>query len=170
MKDTMLYDVSCVNRYPLGTFWGESSMNLRSVSLAATAVLSVAVISLFLRHSLFAHEPIGIVFQVLAAAVMLWARMTFGGRSFHAGANPTTGGLVTSGPYRFVRHPIYAAILLFVWVGIASQGSLLSILTGIVVTAATVVRMGAEEQLVVAAYPEYAEYARRTKRLIPFVL
>jgi len=44
---------------------------------------------------------------------MLWARLTFGGRSFHAGANPTAGGVVTTGPYRFVRHPIYAAILYF---------------------------------------------------------
>jgi protein-S-isoprenylcysteine O-methyltransferase Ste14 len=145
-------------------------MNLRSVSLAATAVLSVAVVSLLFRRSLFAHGPIGIGFQVLAAAVMLWARMTFGGRSFHAGANPTAGGLVTNGPYRFVRHPIYAAILLFVWVGIASQGSLLSVLTGIVATAATAVRIGAEERLVESSYPEYADYARRTKRLIPFVL
>lgn len=144
-------------------------MNLRVVSLTATAVLSVAVVSLYLRHSLFAYGPVGIGLQVLGAAVMLWARLTFGGRSFHAGANPTTGGLVTSGPYRFIRHPIYTAILLFVWVGIVSQGSLLSILTGIVATAATVVRIGAEERLVEDAYPEYAEYARRTKRLIPFV-
>ena len=36
--------------------------------------------------------------------------------------------------------------------------------------ASTAVRIGAEERLVEAAYPEYADYARRTKRLIPFVL
>jgi hypothetical protein len=41
--------------------------------------------------------------------------LTFGARSFHAGANPTDGGVVTAGPYRFFRHPIYAAILYFLW-------------------------------------------------------
>lgn len=39
-----------------------------------------------------------------------------------------------------------------------------------VATAAVVVRMLAEERLVILAYPEYEALARRTKRLIPFVL
>jgi protein-S-isoprenylcysteine O-methyltransferase Ste14 len=128
------------------------------------------MISLLLRRSLFAQGPILIALQVVAAALMLWARMTFGGRSFHAGANPTEGGLVTTGPYRYVRHPIYAAVLLFMWAGVAAHGSILSVLTAIVATAAVAVRIGAEEDLVLETYPEYAEYARRTKRIIPFVL
>jgi protein-S-isoprenylcysteine O-methyltransferase Ste14 len=145
-------------------------MDIKKVSLGATAVLVVAVVSLLLRHSLFARGAVPIGIQVAAATLMLWARLTFGGRSFHAGANPTEGGLVTTGPYRFVRHPIYAAILLFMWSGVASHGTILSVLTAIVATAAIAVRIGAEEDLVVEAYPEYSEYARRTKRLIPFLL
>ena len=145
-------------------------MNLRRVSLVATGILVVAVVSLLLRRSLFAHSPLIIGLQALACALMLWARMTFRGRSFHAGADPTAGGLVTGGPYRYLRHPIYSAILLFVWAGVIAQGGTVSILTAIVITAALAVRMGAEEALVAEAYPEYAEYAHRTKRIIPFVL
>lgn len=81
--------------------------------------------------------------QVVAAALMLWARFTFGGRSFRAGANPTEGGLVTTGPYRFVRHPIYTAVLLFLWAGVASHGTIVSVLTAIVATAAVAVRVAA---------------------------
>jgi len=145
-------------------------MNLRRVSIGATAVLTVAAVSLLLRRSLFAHGPILVGIQVVAAVLMLWARLTFGARSFHAGANPTAGGLVTTGPYRFVRHPIYTALLLFLWAGVASHGTILSVLTAIVATAALGVRMMAEEELVTDQYPEYAEYAARTKRIIPFVL
>jgi protein-S-isoprenylcysteine O-methyltransferase Ste14 len=145
-------------------------MNLKRVSLGATAILVVAVLSLLFRRSLFAHAPVFLALQVAAGALMLWARLTFGGRSFHAGADPTEGGIVTTGPYRFVRHPIYGAILLFVWTGVAAHGTTLSVLTGIVATAALAVRTVAEEELVFDAYPKYADYARHTKRVIPFVL
>jgi protein-S-isoprenylcysteine O-methyltransferase Ste14 len=145
-------------------------MDLKRVSLGATAILVVAVLSLLFRRSLFAHGPLFLALQVAAGALMLWARVTFGGRSFHAGADPSQGGLVTNGPYRFVRHPIYGAILLFVWAGVAAHGTNLSVLTGIVATAALAVRSVAEEELVFEIYPEYAEYARHTKRIIPFVL
>jgi protein-S-isoprenylcysteine O-methyltransferase Ste14 len=145
-------------------------MNLKHVSIGATAILTVAVISLLLRRSLFTHQPVFLGIQALGAALMLWARITFGGRSFHAGANPTAGGLVTTGPYRFVRHPIYTAILLFVWAGVAAHGTNLSVLTAIVATAAVMVRIVSEEELVEVDYPEYAEYAKHTKRIIPFVL
>ncbi|MGH7499207.1 MAG: methyltransferase family protein [Gemmatimonadales bacterium] len=145
-------------------------MSLKKVSLVATSILTVAVLSLFFRRALFAHGVIPITLQVVAGLLMLWARLTFGVRSFHAGANPTDGGLVMTGPYRLVRHPIYTALLLFMWAGIASHGATLSVLTAIVATAAIAVRIGAEEQLVVEAYPEYAEYVHRTKRIIPFVL
>jgi protein-S-isoprenylcysteine O-methyltransferase Ste14 len=145
-------------------------MSLKRISLVATIILAIAVVSLLLRRSLFAHRPIPIALQVVAGVLMLWARVTFGLRSFHASANPTEGGLVTSGPYRFIRHPIYAAILLFLWAGVVGQNSTLSILTAIVATAAIAVRIGAEEALVTEVYPEYADYAKRTKRIVPFVL
>ena len=145
-------------------------MTLKQVSLGATAILVIAVVSLLLRRSLFARGLLPLGLQTAAAVLMLWARVTFGGRSFHAGANPTEGGLVMTGPYRFVRHPIYSAILLFVWAGVASHGTIISVLTAIVATAAVAVRIGAEEALVVELYPEYADYARHTKRIIPFVL
>jgi protein-S-isoprenylcysteine O-methyltransferase Ste14 len=145
-------------------------MNLKRASLAATVVLGAAIVSLLLRRALFAHGPVLIAMQVVAGAVMLWARATFGLRSFHAAANPTTGGLVTTGPYRFVRHPIYAAILLFVWAGVAANGSIVSTLIAFVATAATAARIAMEERLVVQTYPEYQEYARRTKRIVPFVV
>ena len=148
-------------------------MNAKTRSLAATVVLAVCVAVLFARHALIAANPIGIALQVLAALLMLWARLTFGMRSFHATANPTAGGLVTSGPYRFWRHPIYAAVLLFMWTGILAHGvapTLIDLALGALATGMTLVRVLAEEKLLRSAMPEYADYANRTKRFIPFVL
>lgn len=165
----MYYNVYCCQWY-LVSLDGGAKVNLRRVSLVATSILVVAVVSLLFRRSLFARTPVTIALQVGAGILMLWARVTFGGRSFHAGADATQGGLVTKGPYRHLRHPIYSALLLFIWSGVVSHGGTLSILTAIVATACIAVRIGAEEALVIETYPEYADYARRTKRIIPFVL
>jgi protein-S-isoprenylcysteine O-methyltransferase Ste14 len=145
-------------------------MNWKILSLLALVVLLASVVWLVLIHSMFGAGPITITIQVLAALLMLWARLTFGVRSFHATANPTAGGLVRSGPYKYIRHPIYAAVLYFIWAGIGVHLSWASAAAGLLATAMTVLRMVAEEKLIVLTYPEYAEYARTTARVIPFVL
>ncbi len=145
-------------------------MLLKYSSLIGFAVLIGVLIALISLHSLFAVEPVGITVQVLAVLLMVWARATFGVRSLHAAANPTSGGLVTSGPYRFIRHPIYAAILYFLGVGIVSHPSWSTFALGLVAIAATTVRILSEERLIVQRYPEYEEYAARTKRVIPYVI
>jgi protein-S-isoprenylcysteine O-methyltransferase Ste14 len=140
------------------------------LSTAVFIVLLLAAAALALSDSLLGHGPLTIGLQIAAIALMIWARVTFGMRSFHYAANPTGGGLVTTGPYRFVRHPIYAAILLFVWTGVAANWSLRAAALGLVVTAMTVLRMFFEEALVVERYPDYVDYARRTRRVIPYIL
>jgi protein-S-isoprenylcysteine O-methyltransferase Ste14 len=147
-------------------------MTPRTRSVLATVILIGAIVVLFQWHALIARHPIAIAFQIAAVGLMLWARVTFGMRSFHASATPTAGGLVDTGPYRYWRHPIYAAALTFIWAGLLGQGhvpSLGVLLAGAVATAMTAVRIQAEETLLRAQLPEYPAYAARTKRLVPFV-
>jgi len=145
-------------------------MDLKSLSLGAVLVLVACVLWLYFTHAIFGTGPVTIAIQILAALLMLWARITFGTRSFHATANPTAGGLVTTGPYRLMRHPIYAAILAFVWAGVAAHPSSLNMAAGLVASIASFLRMIAEERLLIATYPEYREYSEKTRRVIPFLL
>jgi protein-S-isoprenylcysteine O-methyltransferase Ste14 len=145
-------------------------MKWKNLSFLALAGLVACIVALYLNNSIFGVGPVTITIQVMAALLMVWARLTFGIRSFHGTANPTAGGLVTSGPYRYIRHPIYAAILYFFWAGIAAHLSLVTVAAGLLATALTAVRAVAEEKLLVTMYPEYGEYARGTKRMVPFVL
>ncbi len=153
---------------------------LRLASVLAFAGVAVSIALLFYRHGLLSPSPVAIAVQALAVALMLWARVTFGARSFHAAANPTAGGLVTTGPYRFVRHPIYAAILYFVWAGVLGQWHALGgplarphsvhLALALAATVFTAVRMLCEERLLLTLYPEYAVYAAKTKRVLPGIL
>ena len=142
----------------------------RNISLLALAGAVAGLFYLMYKNYLFSPNPFAIALQVAAAALMVWARITFGKRSFHAGANPTAGGLVTRGPYRYWRHPIYAAITYFVWAGVLSYHSVEAHATALAVTLCLAVRMILEEQLLIAEYPEYTEYARKTKRFIPYIV
>ena len=147
-------------------------MNPRLNSIGATLILMAAVVTLLLQHTFFSKMFIGNVIQAAAVLLMLWARMTFGIRSFHAAANPTRGGLLTRGPYRYWRHPIYAAVLIFVWTGVLTQGGmprLTPVLLAVVATITTFIRILSEEKLLRATFPDYAAYSMQTKRLIPFI-
>jgi protein-S-isoprenylcysteine O-methyltransferase Ste14 len=147
-------------------------MNAKNRSLAALVVLIGAVLFLIQRHEILTRTHVGIALQGIAALLMIWARLTFGMRSFHATANPTSGGLVTAGPYKYWRHPIYAAVLLFVWTGVLTQGApptIGALVLAAIATITTAIRIHAEEELLLGSMPEYAAYAARTKRLIPFV-
>src|SRR6185295_7965031 len=88
-------------------------MTLKIGSLVAFGFAVLGIIFLWEKNYIFSKNPITIVIQLCSAGLMIWARITFGLRSFHATANTTKGGLVTSGPYRWFRHPIYAAIIYF---------------------------------------------------------
>jgi protein-S-isoprenylcysteine O-methyltransferase Ste14 len=142
---------------------------LKVISMLGLVVMIGALIGLYKIGVLFTAQPIAIALQLIAVGLMVWARVTFGRRSFHAAANPTAGGLVTTGPYRFIRHPIYTAACLFGWASIVVHWSLVSIAFGILLLLGALVRMICEERLVKQKYPEYVEYARVTKRMVPYV-
>jgi protein-S-isoprenylcysteine O-methyltransferase Ste14 len=145
-------------------------MVFRSVSILATVLLIAAAVALVFRGAILGTGPVSISLQLLGLALMVWARMTFGLRSFHYAANPTQGGLVTRGPYRYVRNPIYAAAWLIIWTGVAVHWSPMNGALAAVAAMLLLVRIACEEPLLRSAYPEYAEYSRKTARLVPFVL
>ena len=114
--------------------------------------------------------PVVIACQVCGLAVVLWARTVFPKGSFRVTAQPAAGQVLQSGPYRIIRHPIYAGALLILWAGIAGNFSLLHAGIGAVATVAVLGKIFFEERLLRASLPVYEPYARSTKALIPFVL
>jgi protein-S-isoprenylcysteine O-methyltransferase Ste14 len=142
---------------------------LKTISLAALLLMALALVGLLFRGAFFSSQPVAIMAEVLAVALMVWARLTFGQRSFHAAANPSAGGLVTTGPYRLIRHPIYTAACLFGWSGILAHWSAINVMLGALLFAGAVGRMLCEERLISEIYPEYRDYAQSTKRMVPYI-
>src|SRR5438094_10540613 len=130
---------------------------LKSLSIIGYIGMIGALLVLLATRTLFSSSPLVISVQVLALVLFLWARITFGRRSYHVAAHPTEGGLVTGGPYRYIRHPIYAAFCLFTLVGVVAHWSWGSGLCGGLILVSAVTRIFCEEALVEKRYPEYAQ-------------
>jgi protein-S-isoprenylcysteine O-methyltransferase Ste14 len=142
---------------------------LKILSIIGYFGMMGGLLILLATRNLFSPSLFVISLQVAAVLLFLWARVTFGRRSYHVVANPTAGGLMTGGPYRYVRHPIYAAMCLFTLAGVAGHWSWSAGWCGGLVLACALIRISCEETLVAAYYPEYAQYAATTWRMIPYV-
>jgi protein-S-isoprenylcysteine O-methyltransferase Ste14 len=112
----------------------------------------------------------GLVVGVGGAVVLTWASLVLGRFMVHEAAVRDDHVLVTRGPYRFVRHPVYSGYLalllgaavasLNVWLLLLWPVSLLGIL----------VQSASEERLLRARFgAEYERYAHQTGLLLPLV-
>ena len=77
--------------------------------------------------------------------------------------------LVTSGPYRVLRHPMYTAVLLAALALAGGQPTTIRCAAWAGLLAVFVAKLRLEERLLRQAFPAYADYARRTWRLLPWI-
>ena len=111
---------------------------------------------------------IGDALCVGGVAVAIWARLYLG-RNWGQPMTLQEGHeLVTDGPYRYVRHPIYAGVLA------ATLGTALAVPSWSVIFVFMSIffaySMRQEERMMSEQFPsDYPAYAARTKRLVPFI-
>lgn len=100
----------------------------------------------------------------LGALASTWVTIWLG-RNFSI--FPQARRLVTGGPYRFVRHPLYLAETVTTLGIVLQYRQPWALLVAIAVTAFQVWRLLYEERILAATYPEYRGYSLRTARLLP---
>ena len=151
----------------------------RRSSVVAIRVAVVLVVFTLVRagvlrgHGAAVHSPwlqaIGFAMFSLGIALAVWARIYLGrnwGTPMSEKVNPE---LVTTGPYRHVRHPIYSGIILGM-IGTSVAITLYWLVAVALLGAYFFYSASVEEQIMERLFPDaYPAYQRSTKMLIPFI-
>jgi protein-S-isoprenylcysteine O-methyltransferase Ste14 len=117
-----------------------------------------------------AAGPAGLVLQAGGIAPRVWSMRTLGDSYTRTLRTRARQPLVETGPYRLIRHPGYAGSLLS-WAGFALTSRSIPAIAVVTALLGQVYRQRivAEESLLRRELPGYDGYARRTRRLLPFI-
>jgi protein-S-isoprenylcysteine O-methyltransferase Ste14 len=114
-------------------------------------------------------QGIGLAIFVFGLALAIWARIYIGRNWGAPMSRKTDPELVTTGPYRTIRHPIYTGIILGM-VGTTIAISIYWLIAVAIVGTYFIYSAVVEERNMTELFPRtYPEYKRSTKMLIPFI-
>lgn len=158
---------------------GVKASRTRSMSTAPIRVgivlLALAIIraGVFRGHQGTTENPwlqgIGLVVFLSGLALAVWARIYLGRNWGMPMSEKVDPELVTTGPYRYVRHPIYSGIIL-ASIGTTIAISVYWLLAVGALSAYFIYSARIEERNMARLFPDrYPAYRRSTKMLIPFV-
>ena len=112
---------------------------------------------------------IGLCVLVAGLAFSVWARIHLG-RNWSGNVTVKEGHeLIRTGPYRYVRHPIYTGILTGALGTAICSGTLRAALGLAIITLALIVKLRAEERFMRQTFPgQYEKYGEEVPALVPF--
>ena len=110
----------------------------------------------------------GLCIGAVAGVLWIWTFRTLGPNLTDTVVTRKEHTLVTSGPYRWVRHPFYDSLALFVAAVFLITANWFLFATGVLVLALILLRTRKEEQNLAARFgDEYRAYRERTGRFLP---
>ncbi len=114
---------------------------------------------------------IGLIFQALFLAFGVWAIKSVGEQNWSVYPLPNSNSSVSnSGPYNYVRHPMYTTLIFFFLPMVIRENNWYSWLFYGILGLTLILKISFEEKQLIAKHPEYQDFKLATKyRLIPFV-
>ncbi len=112
---------------------------------------------------------IGLALWVAGLGLAIWARLYIGRNWGMPMTQRQEPDLVTTGPYRFIRHPIYTGIITAM-IGTALATTVFGLIVAAILAAFFIFSATREERFLAGEFPDtFPAYKARSKMLIPFV-
>ena len=136
-------------------------------ALASLAFIGTLVLPSLDRRFLWSHVPLVCVIagDVLVALGFLVVFFVYKVNTFTSATIEVAPGqrVISTGPYAFVRHPMYAGALVMLFATPIALGSWWGILMAIPMTLVIVLRLLDEEKFLLRSLPGYAEYCIKVR-------
>jgi protein-S-isoprenylcysteine O-methyltransferase Ste14 len=144
------------------------SSTLKSIAFVLIQFACLALI--FLTGPIFPRKLVLLLVELLGIGLGVWAVLAMGIGNFNITPDPLQSSrLITRGPYLWVRHPMYLALLVTTLPLIVAEFSVWRLVLWVVLLIDLVLKLNYEERLLDDSLTGYAEYRKSSRRLIPFI-
>lgn len=142
--------------------------NPKSLLLVVCQIITMAYI--FVTGPIFPADPVFLILFLLGAALGVWAVYSFRTTKFHILPEvPENAALVTAGPYKIIRHPMYTSTLFITLALVVNHPTPTRIFTYLLLVAALLLKTEFEERYLERHFKEYEAYREDTQKLLPYI-
>lgn len=138
-------------------------------SIVYVVLQFTATVFLMLTGSIIPANIYFLIAEIIFVCAMILSMKYHG---FRINVFPDPGKnqvLITSGPYRYVRHPMYTSVIFITLIWILNEFSVIRLIVWIILVAVLHFKSEYEEKLLCEHFDEYRNYKLQTYKLIPYV-
>ena len=139
-------------------------------SYVLVGIQFVCIVAILVSGPWFARNEWFFTLELLGSLLGIWAILTVKLTNVNVFPDVRAGSrLVTNGPYQWIRHPMYTALLMIMLALVCESFSYWRGFCWLLLGADLVAKLSYEETLLREAFDDYAAYRLRTWRLVPWI-
>lgn len=141
-----------------------------SQSQLLVAVQLIALFYILITGEIIPSDPLLAMLLVVGVFLTAWAFYAMRTTKFSILPEiPENAALVTAGPYRIIRHPMYTGIILIALALVVNEPSALRLIAFVFLAGVLLYKTELEERYLDKHFKEYGSYKAQTQKLIPFL-
>ena len=142
--------------------------NIKSYLLVTLQFSLIGV--LFFSSKNFDFNSLSIGFIISSIVLLIWAILAMQTSKLRVRPEPSeTATLITKGPYKLIRHPMYTAVLIGCAALLIHEFSITRLLMFITLTLVLLIKLNWEEKMLGEKFIDYKSYTKTSYKLIPFL-